>query len=738
MNQKTLHIESENPILDRLNSEQRQAVVAVEGPVLIVAGAGSGKTRVLTHKIAYLIEIGIPPQNILALTFTNKAAQVMKDRIALLVNPEASKRIWAGTFHSIFARILRLEAHQIGFTSNFSIYDAEDTVNIVKRIIQSYNISNNRINAENVHHIISLAKNKVMSPEEFSRTVSTPVERIIADIYKEYQDYLHQNNAMDFDDLLVNTYELFAQFPQVLEKYQERFPFILVDEYQDTNRVQYLVLRQLSSKYRNITVVGDDAQSIYRWRGADIRNILDFQKDFPDAKIYRLEQNYRSTKSILSAADSVIRFNKKQIEKRLWTKNPEGDLIELYECETEKDEASLVVNKIKELVSNGRYSYGDIAIFYRTNAQSLEFENALRKENINYIVVGGLSFYKRKEVKDVLAYLKLLVNPDDNEAFIRIINEPPRGIGKTTVAHLLNFSRAKRISLFKALDNVEDIPNLQSRAIGLLKEFRDWILQTQSKLQKGEAIAEIINEYIKQSGLISMYEEIATDYSYDRLENIQTLLTDIYEFLSHNENVTLNDYLQQISLISDIDEKNLASEQVKMMTLHSAKGLEFPVVFIVGMEQGLFPLLRYRTSNPDDEEEERRLFYVGLTRAMEKVFLTYVKVRHRFGEELYQVPSKFLQEIDKRYLCVAEVPLQSLSTKSAISRESYVGTNSYNEFDQTDDNVFRIGDRVVHPFFGIGKVEHLEGNGTFAQAIVNFESVGRKRLMLQYAKLKKI
>lgn len=727
-----------NPILENLNSAQKQAVVAVEGPVLIVAGAGSGKTRVLTHKIAYLIDIGIPPQNILALTFTNKAAQVMRDRIASLVNPEASKRIWAGTFHSIFAKILRIEAKAIGYTSNFSIYDADDSVNVIKRLLEGYSFNNRRITADTVHHIISLAKNKVLSPEEFARTASTPVERQIADIYKEYQDYLHQNNAMDFDDLLVNTYELFASFPDILDKYQERFTFILVDEYQDTNRVQYLVLKQLSSKYRNITVVGDDAQSIYKWRGADIRNILDFQKDFPDAQIFRLEQNYRSTKNILSAADSVIKHNKKQIEKRLWTENEDGDLIELYQCETEKDEADLVVTKIKELVGSRNYSYGDIAIFYRTNAQSLEFENALRRENINYVVVGGLSFYKRKEVKDILAYLKLLLNPNDNEAFIRIINEPPRGIGKATLNNLLSYARSKRISLFEAISLLDEIPNIQSRAKSILLDFRNWILQTKNKLENPAGLTETVHKYIEESGILKMYEEISTDDAYDRLENIKTLLSDIYDFLTNNENVGLEDYLQQISLISDIDEKNIATEQVKLMTLHSAKGLEFPVVFIVGLEQGLFPLIRYRGKDTDDEEEERRLFYVGLTRAMKKVYLTYATIRRRFGDEIYQMPSIFLQEIDDKYLLFKKRQKQSVEIKTAKFTEKQNNNGNFNEFDQTEDNVFRVGDKVLHPFFGIGRIEYLEGSGTYAQALVNFESVGRKRLMLQYARLKKL
>ncbi len=728
-----------NPILQNLNPVQKEAVTAFEGPVLVIAGAGSGKTRVLTHKIAYLIDIGIPPQNILALTFTNKAAQVMKDRIANLVNPEAAKRIWAGTFHSLFARILRLEAKLLGYTSSFSIYDADDSLQIIKRIMENYPISNNRLTADTIHHMISLAKNNILTPDEFAKSISTSFERHVADIYKEYQDYLHQNNAMDFDDLLVNTYDLFKSFPEILEKYQDKFNFILVDEYQDTNRVQYYVLKQLASKHRNITVVGDDAQSIYKWRGAEIRNILDFQKDFPEARIILLEQNYRSTKCILAAADSVIRFNKKQIEKKLWTDNPHGDLLELYQCETEKDEADLVVSKIKELVSTGKFSYGDFAVFYRTNAQSLEFENALRRENINYVVVGGVSFYKRKEVKDVLAYLRILVNPDDNESLIRVINEPPRGVGKKTLNIMLNYSKENSVSLFNALGFIEDIPMLQSRAAQILKNFHKWVLETKEHLEKRTGYpSEIITNYIKESGLISMYEEIGTDDAYDRIGNINTLLSDVYNFLTQNEDVDLNDYLQQISLISDIDEKNISTEQVKLMTLHSAKGLEFPVVFIVGLEQGLFPLVRYWSKERDDEEEERRLFYVGLTRAMQKVFLTYARIRRRFGEESYQAPSKFLEEIDKSYLKINGAPKISLE-KTATKRYSFSHPKeSINEYDQTDDNVLRIGDKVVHPFFGIGRVEHLEGSGSYAQALVNFESVGRKRLMLQYAKLRKI
>lgn len=726
----------ENPILANLNPVQQEAVKVLEGPVLIVAGAGSGKTRVLTHKIAYLIDNGIPPQNILALTFTNKAAQVMKERIASLVNFEAAKRIWAGTFHSLFARILRVESSAIGYSPSFTIYDAEDSLSSIKRLIQSNSISTNRLSPDSVQKVISLAKNKVLSPEDFARTASTPIEREIANIYKEYQNYLRQNNAMDFDDLLVNTYELFYSYKEILEKYQDRFIFILVDEYQDTNRVQYLVLKQLSSKFKNITVVGDDAQSIYRWRGADIRNILEFQKDFPEAKIIRLEQNYRSTKNILGAADSVIRFNRKQIDKKLWTNNLDGDLIELLIGETDKDEASLVILKIKELVSSNAFTYKDIAILYRTNAQSLEFENALRRSNIDYIVIGGMSFYRRKEIKDVLAYIRLLINPNDNEAFIRIINEPPRGIGKITLNHLINYARTNNISIYEAMKNVENISEIQSKAKATISEFVKWFETAKEKIEIRSESHNALIAFIDESGIIQMYEEIGTDDSYDRIENIETLLSDIYNFLKENPDLGLEDYVQQISLISDIDEKNLTDNQVKLMTVHSAKGMEFPVVFIVGLEQGLFPLVRNR-SNQDDEEEERRLFYVGLTRAMEKVFLSYAKNRQRFGMDSYQVPSKFISEIDKKFLKIETDESKFQSSNMDWKRGSY--NISYgNEYDQTEDGVFKIGDKVLHPFFGVGWVEKIEGSASNTQALVLFESVGRKRLMLQYARLRRL
>lgn len=730
-------MDDDNPILRNLNPQQKEAVKEIEGPVLIIAGAGSGKTRVLTHKVAYLIDMGIPPQCILALTFTNKAAKVMRDRISKLVNPNAAKQIWAGTFHSLFARILRAEARHIGYTSAFSIYDADDSAQVIRRIVSESSISRNRITPDSIQTTISLSKNQVISAEDFSRNASTPIEKEIASIYREYQDTLRKNNAMDFDDLLVNTYELFYTFPEVLEYYQDRFTFILVDEYQDTNRVQYLILKLLSKKYKNITVVGDDAQSIYRWRGADIRNILEFQKDFPEAKIFRLEQNYRSTKSILGAAGSLIQYNKWQIAKNLWTENKDGELLEVFTCQNEKDEARTVVSKIKELVNSKQYQYNDIAILYRINAQSLEFENALRSENINYVIVGGMSFYRRKEVKDVLAYLRVLVNPNDDEALLRIVNEPPRGIGKISLNHLHSYAKTKGISLFQTLKEIDSVPSVQQRVKVICKDFINWIENKIQKIRMKVGSYDEIREYIEESGIIEMYQQIGTDEAFDKIENIETLLSDLFDFLKNERELTIEDYLQQISLIADIDEKDLANNQVKLMTLHSAKGLEFPVVFIVGLEQGIFPLSRFG-SNREDEEEERRLFYVGLTRAMDKVVLSYAKSRHRFGIDNYQLPSKFLAEIDKKYL---KYTLPSEMSKRDYTYSSNFDSDistSYNEYDQTNDDVLKVGDRVLHPFFGTGKIEKLEVIDSNLRAIVFFETVGRKNLMVQYAKLKKI
>jgi len=592
--------------LEGLNEAQHEAVTTISGPVLIIAGAGSGKTRVLTHRIAFLIEQGIKPYEILALTFTNKAAGEMRDRIASLVPREAANSIWAGTFHSIFARILRIESSKIGYTSSFSIYDTDDSLSLVRRIVNSKGIQDKQLSAQNIRNKISWAKNRIIDYQTLHNESKYSSDKIIADIYKEYEEELIRSNAMDFDDLLLNLIKLFVKFPDILEKYINKFKYILVDEYQDTNRPQYLVCKMLAGGTKNICVVGDDAQSIYKWRGAEIRNILEFQKDFPSARIVRLERNYRSTKTILEAADSVIKFNKGQIPKTLWTENPEGELIRLIECADDIDEAEYVVKQIKNLISSRDFDAQDFAVLYRTNAQSLGFENACRKNNVPYIIIGGMSFYKRKEVKDTLAYLKFITNLKDSESLLRIINEPPRGIGHTTLNHFRAYSKEKDISLFEAFrmaDNIEEIQTRAKNAANSFVRIVDNMLESKEKTLPQN----FAKKYIEQTGLLQMYSELATEGAYDRWNNIQQVLNDIYRYFSEEPESDLTDYLQQISLISEIDEKDMTLPRVKMLTLHSAKGLEFPNVFIAGVEKGLFPFSRAE-SNPEEEEEERRLF----------------------------------------------------------------------------------------------------------------------------------
>jgi DNA helicase-2/ATP-dependent DNA helicase PcrA len=732
-------------ILEGLNESQREAVTTIRGPVLIVAGAGSGKTRVLTHRIAFLIEQGIAPHNIIALTFTNKAAAEMRERIASLVPPQAANQIWAGTFHSIFARILRTEAGLLGYTNSFSIYDTDDSQSLIKRILNARGISDRKFSPQIVRSRISWAKNRMWSWEQLHNESRFADDKTIADVYREYEEELKRSNAMDFDDLLINMIRLFTQEPEILKKYQDRFKYIHVDEYQDTNRPQYLVCKLLTGTNYNICVVGDDAQSIYKWRGAEIRNILEFQKDFSNVRIVRLERNYRSTKNILAAADSVIKFNKGQIPKTLWTENEEGDKIKLVECNDDLDEAEYIVRDISKLIRNKEYEAGDCAVLYRTNAQSLAFENACRKHNLPYIIIGGMSFYKRKEVKDTYAYLKFINNLKDSESLLRIINEPPRGIGNTTLNHFRAYASEHKISLFEAFRHYDDIPELQTRAKNaamIFVEMIDEVLEMKRTLSPQD----FAMQYIEKTGLMKMYSEIGTDDALDRWNNIQQVLADISQYFRENPEADLVDYLQQVSLISDIDEKDIHESKVKLMTLHSAKGLEFPLVFIAGVEKGLFPFARAE-NNPEEEEEERRLFYVGITRAMEKLSVTYAKRRMRFGDYSYQVPSKFIAEIDKRLLDFkASRPAFSQKPSKKKSSYSYGGYNEYSQIPreenysqiETQQFNFKVGDKVRHSHFGIGQIVSMAGDGAKRQATVNFNSVGRKKLMLQYAKLQKI
>lgn len=739
-------------IINKLNPQQKEATMAINGPIQVIAGAGSGKTRVLTTRIAYLIYSGVEPSQILALTFTNKAANEMKERIAQILNHSLANRVWAGTFHSIFARILRLEAEQIGYSRDFTIYDQEDSLALIRQIMKDNNISQNELSPQSVQHTISRAKNEMITAIEYARSAQTSYEKKIAQLYLTYQDELYRSKAMDFDDLLLNTLELFLSNKQILEKYQNQFRYILVDEFQDTNKPQYRIVWNLAKAHSNIFVVGDDAQSIYRWRGAEIKNILNFTKDFPMAKQIRLEQNYRSTASILDAAHSVIQNNRNQIPKKLWTENEIGEKIKVIDAETDNDEGSLIAHQIKKLLSeNPNLNYGDIAILYRTNAQSLLLERSMRTYNIPYRIFGGLSFYQRKEIKDVLAYLRLLLNTNDNISLLRIINEPPRGIGKTTLENTIAHTKQTKQSLFETMCKPDEVPGLQTRAIIILKNFVQMINEYRQKLEE-VPLDELIIDYLEQTGLFEMYRQIDSEEMTERWNNISQLINDIILFARNNPNQGLSDYLQQISLLTDFDTKQFDDSSVSMMTLHTAKGLEFPIVFITGLEKGLFPIIR-STNSKEEEEEERRLFYVGMTRAKKRLFLTYARQRARFGEYQYQSPSTFLYEIDKNLLEWNEILTnQTKNNVEDFYTKSY-GYKKYPTFKpkfyddeprQTsysqlpEDEGYRLGERVIHSFFGEGKIVAISGQGQNLKLTIDFTSVGRKQIMVAYAKLQKI
>ena len=740
--------ENSSLIIKGLNPTQKEAVETINGPLLVIAGAGSGKTRVLTNRIANLIDVGIKPWNILALTFTNKAAEEMKKRISSIVSPDYVKNIWAGTFHSVFAKILRREAVNLHYTSNFTIYDQDDCLSLVRHTMSQLNINSQQYTPHNVLSKISWAKNQLISYSEFKVSASSTLEKQISLVYEAYQPKLKTNNAMDFDDLLINTLRLFQNFPEVLNNYQEKFKYILVDEYQDTNRVQYQTINILAKKYQNLCVVGDDAQSIYRWRGADIRNILDFKKDYPDAKLVRLEQNYRSTQNIIGAASCVIKHNASQIPKELWTDNPQGELIELIQKESDREEGEFVASTIRKIMKEKNYTAKDFAVLYRTNAQSLSLENSLRKTNLPYVIIGGMSFYKRKEIKDLVAYLNVLINPIDNESVLRIVNEPPRGIGTTSLKHISDYAEANNISILNAFETADNILALQKRSINAVKDFAGFVNSHINEMTANpENAFQIVDNYIKASGIMQMYKDMDTDDSLDRWNNMQRLIDDFAEFVEKEPELNLSDYLQQVSLITDLDNKDINQDQVKLMTLHSAKGLEFPVVFIAGLEQGLFPL-GSADAHPEEEEEERRLFYVGITRAEEKLYLSYCDRRMRFGKIAYQSPSRFLSEIDKKFLNFnkpknthVESYMKNSGTAAPAKKEYYFDdmpkTVSYSQIRPKTNTpkLPKIGDKVRHSQFGIGKVENISGLAEMKQATIFFQNIGRKKLMLKFANL---
>lgn len=727
-------------LLKSLNDAQRAAVEYNSGPHMIVAGAGSGKTRVLTHKIAYLLHEKYEPSSILALTFTNKAANEMKERIHELIGSSKADKIWMGTFHSIFARILRIEAEVLNYKRNFSIYDREDSVSLVSNVMQEFEISTDIISANSAQHKISNLKNYMITCDEYENNVAeTLVEKKLAKIYREYNKRLFENNSMDFDDLLLKPIELFTKFPKIEQKYKSLFKYILVDEFQDTNKAQYEMLKILSgSKTAKICVVGDDAQSIYGWRGADITNMLHFEKDFTKTKIFRLEQNYRSTKNILKAADSIIKNNTEQIEKTLWTDNPEGELIGLIRCTDEKDEAYQIVKRIKTEITKRKLSLNEIAILYRINSQSRALEDGLRRAKIPYKIIGGVEFYRRKEVKDVIAYLRILANQEDEESLLRIMNFPQRGIGNTSISKMISFARKLNINLFTTMMRVFEVIEVKERIQKNVKQFK-MLLDKYIDLKNKLSVYELISTLIDELGVLKIYKEENTPEARVRYDNISELLNAINEFTKENPKATIDDFLADVSLVAGIDQFNEQSNSITMMTVHSAKGLEFPIVFVSGLEEDIFPL-NPKFDSDSRLEEERRLFYVALTRAKEKAYLTYARSRYRFGEVAYQSRSRFIDELNEE----TYEDLNSSGSKKALKlkkkgfhydeSEVEVSMAEFDDFDQ-DRRSIRVGSRVSHELFGTGKVQRIEGSGDSQKITVEFEEKGSKTLLSKFAKL---
>lgn len=752
-----------------MNPRQREAVSHGDGPLLVIAGAGSGKTRVLTYRIAYLLAMQkARPWNILALTFTNKAASEMRERIATLIGDDASK-LWMGTFHSIFSRILRVEAHRLGFTSDFSIYDTDDSERAVKTIIKEMGLEPKEVRPRDIRFRISNAKNQMITPQEYeSKFIRSSLDEIAVQVYRIYLARLRQSNAMDFDDLLLLPIELFEDHPEVLEKYQQYFRYLLIDEYQDTNRAQYVVAKMLASAHRNITVVGDDAQSIYSFRGADITNILNFKEDYPDAAEIPLEQNYRSTATILKCADSVIKKNKKQLEKTLWTENQEGDPVTLLENYDQFDEANRISNYIHQLRLRKGYSPNDFAVLYRTNYQSRAFEESLRKKGINYQLVGAISFYQRKEIKDVLAYLRLLINPDDEEALMRVINEPARGIGDKSLSVLTANARKEHTSVWNILQKADGL-DVYGPAKTRIREFVETISEVRKMLDDGTfKLTDVAKKLMETTGYIKQYVEENSTESLARRDNVLELVTALSQFERERPDATLSNFLQEISLYSDTDSFDPEKPAITLMTVHASKGLEFPVVFVAGIEEDLFPM-KPRNGDESDIEEERRLFYVAVTRAKKELFFSYARSRSRYGDEIRTKRSRFLDEVDPGVVrtetgaSIRQKSAPQVKPKSSASgyqieydwqrghqtrgrkqaaapkpqaskqeRMSYDGTM----YEVQNPSQLRVGMQVWHDNFGIGKIMGVEGSGLETKLTVFFQKHGQKKLLYRLANLK--
>lgn len=744
--------------LESLNEPQREGVINTEGPCMIIAGAGSGKTRVLTLRIAHLIKSKqIDPFNILALTFTNKAAKEMRHRIEKMVGADA-RNLWMGTFHSVFARILRAEAHHLGYPNNFTIYDTDDSKSLLRSVIKEMGLDDTQYKVNTVFNRISSAKNRLVSWQDylsnpiFAADDAANMRPEIGNIYRAYSLRCFKSGAMDFDDLLFNTDRLFKEHLQVLNKYQHRFQYALVDEFQDTNLCQYFIIRKLAAVNQNICVVGDDAQSIYAFRGADISNILNFEKDYPDLRIIKLEQNYRSTQTIVEAANSVIAKNKAQLPKKVWTSNEEGNLIELIKAVSDNEEGKLIATSIFEEKMQHQLKFSDFVILYRTNSQSRAIEEALRRMNIKYKVVGGLSFYQRKEIKDTLAYLRYSLNQQDEASFRRIINTPKRGIGDTTIDKIIVAANDHTMSIWEVLQNISSF--LGGTAVGRIDDFVTKIKRFGIEIQNKDAY-EAASEIAKSSGLLKELYEDKTVEGLSRYENVQELLNAIKEYVDdpEKEDKSLGAFLQEVSLLTGQDEdKDNDPEVVTLMTIHMAKGLEYKYVYLVGMEEDLFPS-QLMLSSRSELEEERRLFYVAITRAQKKLFLSYALTRYRFGRLKNCEPSRFLDDIQGRYIKVSTkfggmestAPNPNFAKsfisgmKKTIATKPVVKSTAYKpaaDFAPSDTSGLKEGMKVEHPKFGYGTVLKMEEVGSERKAKINFADFGEKTLLLSFAKLK--
>ncbi len=745
-------LEDNKSYLKDLNEAQLNAVLKTEGPSMVIAGAGSGKTRVLTYKIVHLVENGVDPFEILALTFTNKAAREMKLRISAMIGESESKNIWMGTFHSVFAKILRFEAHKIGFTSDFTIYDTQDSERLVSSIIKEKNLDKDVYRPKSIRNRISTLKNNFItvngyfSNNELVESDNLSRKPETGNIYKEYNERLIKSNSMDFDDLLMKTNELLNNYPEILAKYQEKFKYILVDEYQDTNNSQYLIVKSLSDKYQNICVVGDDAQSIYSFRGANINNIINFRNDYDEVEVFRLEQNYRSTKNIVNAANSVIEHNKNKIDKEVWTDNDFGDRVEIIANDSDIGEARGLCQKI---ISLNNTSFSNIAILYRTNAQSRPIEDSLRLNKIPYQIFGGVSFYNRKEIKDVLAYLRLIVNSSDEESLKRVINYPARGIGQVTINKIILAAQKHNLTLYETIKRNNELSiGLSGSVLTKLQNFIDLIDVFKIENKKLNAF-DLTKEVIEKVRIIDDLKKDDSPEGISRVENVQELLNGIRDFIEDQKelvdsNDKLSEFLSTVSLSTDFDIENQDQDKVSLMTLHLSKGLEFKHVFIVGLEEDLFPsALSYNTRS--ELEEERRLFYVGITRAKENLYLSYANSRYRWGKLIYCEESRFLNEIDKDYVKIIKPnPIKSNVSLSLRKNIIYKSKPNLKRLPKISTSIPAIkinvseGDSVSHEKFGIGEIIKIEGSGNDSKATVNFKKFGLKNLLLRFAKLNKV